>query len=149
MREPCFAVRLPRERWLRDVLAAAAPAVLSAFVVGSYLRRPGWDWLVLLPAGVVAIYGAMLVAAVRNRNRPVLEISEAALDYGPVEAWWRRRVRSEDVVGVERDSPFQIVVRRRRSRDLAIPLRHLPVETHAQARAAVASWVAKHARPDA
>jgi len=114
--------------------------VLGTIAVGAgaltFLVYPSWFTGCLLILMAVAF--ASTVRAWRNRSRPMLEITDEEIRYGPWEWWFQpRRVALRDIESIEFSDERRAVIRRRSGGRLVVRLRCIEAASRGPAVAAL------------
>ncbi|MDH3213294.1 MAG: hypothetical protein OEM05_12485 [Myxococcales bacterium] len=131
----------PRTRkptlWL-GLLAGFAAMAVTARACGFF------QWYAIPPflgsAYLVLTYGLGL----RNFQRPVLAISDHAIEHWPIPTLARRRVRAGQGVRVAKSTRRRLVLRTAGGKRIPVRLDWLSKPDRAEARAAIEQWVKRH-----
>ena len=128
-------------------------ATLVFCAVGSALQIYGFARFGSLSSLVFALLGACLaVWAARglwSHRRPVLDVSQAAIEHGALGAISPTRIASEDIEAVVESKPRGVVLQTRSGRRVTIRLRYVRKREREAARQAIEHWVAEHAGREA
>ena len=125
--------------------ALGACIVAAALALGSYAGS-GLGESLPSAVGCIVLAG-MIVLGVRNYDRPVLEISDAAIEHGPIVLPRRKRVRIEDVEGVAASRPNRVLLSTRSGGRVGISLRYIAKRKRGEARDEIERWVAERGKP--
>jgi hypothetical protein len=122
-------------------------AVPSVLEIRIYTRTG--SVLTLATAAVVALLAGLMALGLWNYARPVLEISEDAIRYGPIMGLRRRCISGGDVEGIVESTRRRVVLKARAGRPVTIWLRYVRKGEREAARQAIERWVAEHAGREA
>ena len=133
-------------RVAKGALWAALGACLVAFVlaVESYARS-GLEESLHAAIGLIVLVG-LIASGLWNYERPVLEISDDAIEHGPIVLPWRKRVRIEDIEGVAVSRPNRVLLNTRSHGRVGISLWYVAKRGRGEAREEVERWVAERGR---
>jgi hypothetical protein len=121
--------------------ALGACIVAAALAIESYARS-GLGESLASAVGCTALTG-LIVLGLRNYDRPVLEISDAAIEHGPIVLPRRRRIRIEDVEGVAASRPSRVLLTTRSGGRVGISLWYIAKQKRGEAREEIERWVAE------
>lgn len=133
-------------RVAKGALWAALGACLVAFVlaVESYARG-GWEESLHSAIGLVVLAG-LIASGLWNHQRPVLEISDDAIEHGPIVLPWRKRIPIEDVEGVAVSRPNRVLLNTRSRGRVGISLWYIAKKKRGEAREEIERWVAERGK---
>ncbi len=138
---------MARATYYARVAKGALWAALGACIVAAVLAiesyaGSGLGESLASAVGCIALTG-LIVLGLRNYDRPVLEISDAAIEHGPIVLPRRKRVPIEDVEGVAASRPNRVLLRTRSGGRVGISLRYIAKRTRGEAREEIERWVAE------
>ncbi len=102
-----------------------------------------------LTSAFYAAGAVLMVQALWNHRRPVLEISDDAIEHGAINSLSRKRIPRSRVEGIAESQPRRVILQTRSGRRVTIRLRYVRKREREAARQAIERWVEEHAGREA
>ena len=126
--------------------AALGGCIVAAVLAIASYAGSGLGESLASAVGCIALAG-LIALGLRNYDRPVLEISDAAIEHGPIVLPRRKRVRIGDVEGVAASRPNRVLLSTRSGGRAEISLWYIAKRKRGEAREEIERWVAERGKP--